>query len=134
MSQTVGYNCWESQSPTIFFIHFASINSSFPPTTELRHQPQLSQIHSLQFKMVLSIFSPPKKEKIKAFKAQDSRCTVKVGSMQLKQTNFALGELGAPNHQGVLQNPDSEGAQVNLHSGFRSFFFVCVLFSLLFKA
>lgn len=37
------------------------------------------------------------------------------------QLGFVLVGLGAPLQPDVLQNPDSKGAKVNVHSGFRSF-------------
>lgn len=37
------------------------------------------------------------------------------------QLGFVLVGLGAPIQPYILQNPDSKGAKVNVHSGFRSF-------------
>lgn len=91
------HNCLKSQSP-VFSL------STLPPSPLHHHEliplsqsslicPQLSQIHSLQFRCF--------PQRRKRFKAQDSRCTVKVGSTQLR---FVLGELGAPGHHGFANS------------------------------
>lgn len=59
--------------------------------------PLTSPIHSLQFRCF--------PQRSKRFKAQDSRCTVKVGSMQL---NFCAGWVGSSYTPCILQNPDSK--------------------------